>query len=115
MSVSTISVDYAASRSQPVDWAMEELRRVLASRGLTGTGDAVPALRVLVCDCDDVRSRPLIARWREMYGDDLTETPEAFAVRMDTDSTVVACGADARGLSYAVLEIAELSGTTKIR
>ena len=76
-------------------WAAEELRRALAERGVAASFGTAARGGVRV-----------VAAGRGFGGVTAPQAPGALALGMTNDA-VAACGSDARGLSYALLELAD--------
>jgi len=107
-----LSTDDPINSKPPVTWAAEELERSLAARGISvhhhqridqaAAGD----LCIVVGGADRPLSRKILAGAHATPPD----IPEAFALvrgHSAARSVLLACGADARGLVYALLEIAD--------
>ena len=96
--------------TKPALWATTELESALAERGirverLAGIPDAAPgSITILAAGKEHIP-----ARFRDLANANLADAPESFALIPggDTRSAVLACGTDARGLSYALTEIAD--------
>ena len=107
-----VSPDDRLASAAPVRWAVGELRQALAARNVAvsqvETVEKAPSasLRIFVGTQDD----PVVAPALKKAGVPPLRTPEALALlpherRGGVD--LLACGADVRGLTYAVLELAE--------
>jgi hypothetical protein len=95
----------ATVRERPVRWAMEQLRGALSARGLPteiGEGSAPAGERILVGGRGSKLVRPLLDGTRAT----LPDAPEALALVRSKDDLAV-CGYDARGLVYALLDLAD--------
>ena len=101
-----------AASAGPVGWALAQLREALAARGL-----AVEAARRLAeaspdAECILVASGASAMAREVLHGAGASapDAPEALALapsRLAGRAVVLACGADVRGLVYAVLELAD--------
>lgn len=96
----------------PVGWAVDQLRENLAGRGLavgvTERLDAVDEdeLAILVAGRDEPDARRVLA----VTHGDVPRVPEALGLvpgRLGDRELLLACGADVRGLVYAVLDLAD--------
>ncbi|MBI3948168.1 MAG: hypothetical protein HY321_19780 [Armatimonadetes bacterium] len=96
----------------PARWAVAELRRALASRGVSvtvgGRSDTIPAGArcVVAAGRDSILAREVLSG----AGQSVPDAPEALALVPGTlagREVALACGSDARGLMYALLELAD--------
>ncbi len=94
--------------SAPARWAAAELQRALANRGVTAaiveTESAVPAssLRVRSAGYADAAARATL----RAAGVTTHDVPEALALCPEPGG-ILACGRDPRGLTYALLDLAD--------
>jgi hypothetical protein len=101
------------TRQVPVQWAAGELLDALSTRGinatvLAGLKQAPPETQCLfVTGCDS----PLVRQSLDKYGQTFPETPESLALfnekLSDNRRALLVAGSDARGLVYALLELAD--------
>ncbi|MBI3946766.1 MAG: hypothetical protein HY321_12660 [Armatimonadetes bacterium] len=96
--------------SQPaVRWAVRELRDALAARDVSvtlGEGSASESVRVLAAGSASAAARAVLAGARAAIPD----APEALGLvpgSLGGRKVTLACGSDARGLVYALLELAD--------
>jgi hypothetical protein len=89
------------ARSLPVAWACDELRAALVARGLEAAANPSKT-RIRIAGRGDAFARSAA----EQAGIALPETAESLALFRVGDD-VVAWGADARGLAYAVTDLAD--------
>lgn len=102
----------ALVKQPPVQWAIEQLRAALKARGI---GTASPGrLDQVAPDAECIlvssRSSTLARQLLESVGTSVPDVPEALAlVRSKAESrpVLLACGSDARGLVYGLLELAD--------
>lgn len=95
----------------PVKWAMEQLQSALSSRGITARVGNIhdgpwDAERIMVFSWGAQRGPALL----KDAGVTMQDAPEALALargQMDGQPALFACGSDARGLVYALLELAD--------
>src|SRR3569623_384112 len=89
-------------QSQPAQWALGEMSGALRQAGseVLERGEAVRSLHVLGADSADAVGRAAAA------GLEVPRAPESFAL-LRSGNDGVAIGADARGLVYAVTELAD--------
>ena len=90
-----VAIRVADGHPPHVHWAAEELRRALAEHGVTATGDTSAAdLRVVAEPIPQIPAAP---------PESLTFAPTTAGGRR----TILASGSDARGVMYALLELAD--------
>jgi hypothetical protein len=104
--------DDAVAAAPPAQWAIGQLRDALAARGLT-----VRVRRRLdevapeeACVLAGGGTAPLPREVLDRSGTALPDHPEALALvagRANRRPVLLACGRDARGLTYALLELAD--------
>jgi hypothetical protein len=104
--------DDALAGRPPVRWAIEQLRGALEAKGVKaavlareGVHDRTGAT-LLVAGSETPAAAPVLAR----AGVSIPNVPEAFALvpgGSGDHPVLLACGADERGLVYAVLELAD--------
>jgi hypothetical protein len=96
----------------PVQWAAGQLRDALAARGIAaqifqGLAGAPPAQEcVLVAGCNSHQARQILGDAKLS----LPDVPEALALargKIGRQNILLAAGSDARGLVYALLELAD--------
>lgn len=99
-------------KAAPVQWAIQQLRETLAARGvrteLRQGFDQVPSGQecILVAGA----ASPLARQCLESAGASIPETPEALGLvrgKAGNQRVLLASGTDARGLVYALLELAD--------
>lgn len=96
----------------PVRWALEQLREALSARGITASVVGQVGEAPSDAACIVVASRASAIAQEVLRGAEVSvpDVPEALALvpgRLGGRSVVLACGSDARGLVYAVLELAD--------
>jgi hypothetical protein len=100
------------ARTPPARWAAGALRQGLEARGVSvgvHEGPGLPAGRTLCIYTSGGRSAPG-QRVLQAGGTALPDAPEALELtqgRIDGRPVLLACGTDARGLAYALLELAD--------
>jgi hypothetical protein len=94
--------------SAPARWAAAELQRVLSARGVAAAiyerASAVPSSSVCVTSAGP--ASPVASATLRAAGARVPDVPEALAL-CPARSGVLACGRDGRGLTYALLELAD--------
>lgn len=98
--------------SAPVVWAMQELERVVAERGVTvrHAGSLKEALESDLYVAVSEANAPFAAATLKQANVSVPVAPEGLALvpsRYKGKPLVLACGGDPRGLMYAVLELAD--------
>jgi len=95
----------------PAQWAVAELQEALKARGIAvirsnAQGPRNPALRIEVTGSDSIVAKRLLGEAKISIPD----APEALGLVVTNDAGkrgLLACGRDARGLSYALTELAD--------
>ncbi len=105
----------AVATSEPVRWSVDQLRAGLSARGIVNDVvqrvDRVPAGAVCVTACSS--ASPVAQTVFARAGASAPDSPESFGLVTHGQGdakycvSTVACGADVRGLVYAVLELAD--------
>jgi hypothetical protein len=89
--------------SEPVKWATEKLADTLASKGVLASGEGKTRLTVLI-----MTARPEILKGRlDASAISKPETTALFPGQSSGTPSVVVTGADARGIAYGLLELAD--------
>ena len=99
-------------QQRPVQWAVEQLREALKSRGLatqscTQLDQAAPDREIILVGG---RGSALARQVLESAGTAVPDKPEALGLvrgKAGTRSVLLACGSDVRGLVYSLLELAD--------
>ena len=94
--------DSALSASEPVRWAVEELRQALMAKGVTAV-ESGGAVVILV----SVASAPLAKGFGGLSGVSLPETVALLPGSRNGVPAVLVTGVDARGIVYGLLELVE--------
>jgi hypothetical protein len=98
----------AAAQAAPVSWALSQLREALAGRGVGC--DGAPAGEG-ACALAATPASAVAQGMLRAAGVQAPAAPEALAIvagRYAGGPAVLACGADERGLVYAILELADI-------
>ncbi len=107
----TSAADDPVVTQAPVRWAMDHLRGVLTERGINarvgGAPDAVGISERIVAISRAARTASSLFAAAGVVLPDAAESLALTRGRMDDRSVLLACGADARGLVYALLELAD--------
>jgi hypothetical protein len=99
----------------PAQWALQELRQALVARGfdvqvVQQLADARPGERcILSAGAETPQARALCNRFSAAVPPG-PETLGLLATRQENRPVMLACGGDARGLMYALLELADRVG-----
>jgi hypothetical protein len=107
-----VSADDSLTRTAPVQWAIEEFTKALASRGMAARivsafdEGGAEGERILVSGAGSSEARQVLAA----AGVAVPASPEALALvrgKIAGRKVLLASGSDARGASYALLELAD--------
>jgi hypothetical protein len=95
----------------PVQWAIGQLRDAFSARGLTSQvvspqNDSTVAERIIVGSGSSALARERLA-WQKIPVPDFPEALTLVRSKSRSQTEVLACGSDIRGLVYAVLELAD--------
>jgi hypothetical protein len=97
----------AVASSRAVSWAIEDLTKALKGRGVPVLGAEGAGLRIMVAGALNTAALQMLRAARV----EMPEVAEALGIAVagqGTRRTLLACGHDARGLVYALTELADL-------
>src|SRR5215471_2242295 len=98
------------ARQPPAQWAVEELRQALQSRGITAQVLASTDQLPPQSDCIVVASHRTAMARQILNSTTLPDIPESSTLKRGKTGTrevLLASGSDVRGIVYAVLELAD--------